>query len=182
MDPKEKIENVKLDLQNVDTMTDVKHNPVISAFVSSIKTVPFLGDLIDDSLEYTLTEFQNRKQQQLLEVINNASVGSVTSDMVNDVEFIMSFAKTRNAVNKVLNGDKVKFYGNLLTNGYLNGKEKISTDEFEEYIELINTLSYRELEYLSFFKEFSNEYNGRLVYQNWRKFCTEFRKNFHTEM
>lgn len=81
MDPKEKIENVKLDLQNVDTMTDVKHNPVISAFVSSIKTVPFLGDLIDDSLEYTLTEFQNRKQQQLLEVINNASVGSVTSDM-----------------------------------------------------------------------------------------------------
>lgn len=108
----------------------------------------------------------------------NASVGSVTSDMVNDVEFIMSFAKTRNAVNKVLNGDKVKFYGNLLTNGYLNGKEKISTDEFEEYIELINTLSYRELEYLSFFKEFSNEYNGRLVYQNWRKFCTEFRKKF----
>ena len=71
--------------------------------------------------------------------------------MVNDVEFIMSFAKTRNAVNKVLNGDKVKFYGNLLTNGYLNGKEKISTDEFEEYIELINTLSYRELEYFIIF-------------------------------
>lgn len=64
----------------------------------------------------------------------------------------------------------------------MNGKEKISTDEFEEYIELINTLSYRELEYLSFFKEFSNEYNGRLVYQNWRKFVRNFEKNFHTEM
>ena len=74
MDSKEKIENVKLDLQNVATMTDVKHNPVISAFVSSIKTVPFLGDLIDDSLEYTLTEFQNRKQQQLLEVINKGAL------------------------------------------------------------------------------------------------------------
>ena len=98
--------------------------------------------------------------------------------MVNDVEFIMSFAKTQNAVNKALNGDKVKFYGNLLINGYLNGNDKISTDEFEEYIELINTLSYRELEYLSFFKEFSNEYKGRLVYQNWRKFCAEFRKKF----
>lgn len=178
MHSKEKIENVKLDLQNVDTVIDVKHNPVISAFVSSIKTVPFFGDLIDDSLEYTLTDFQNKKQQQLLEVINNASVGSVTSDMVNDVEFIMSFAKTQNAVNKALNGDKVKFYGNLLINGYLNGNDKISTDEFEEYIESINTLSYRELEYLSFFKEFSNEYKGRLVYQNWRKFCAEFRKKF----
>ena len=42
----------------------------------------------------------------------------------------------------------------------------------------IRDSSYRELEYLSFFKEFSNEYKGRLVYQNWRKFCAEFRKKF----
>lgn len=178
MHSKEKIENVKLDLQNVDTVIDVKHNPVISAFVSSIKTVPFFGDLIDDSLEYTLTDFQNKKQQQLLEVINNASVGSVTSDMVNDVEFIMSFAKTQNAVNKALNGDKVKFYGNLLINGYLNGNDKISTDEFEEYIELINTLSYRELEYLSFFKEHSDKHRGILIYQHWEEFSKEFENKF----
>ena len=42
MDSKEKIENVKLDLQNVATMTDVKHNPVISAFVSSIKVISII--------------------------------------------------------------------------------------------------------------------------------------------
>lgn len=172
------IENAKLDLQNIDTIIDAKHNPVLSAFVSSIKTVPFIGDLIDDSLEYALTDFQSKKQQQLLEVINNASIGIVTFDMVNDVEFIMSFSKTRNAVNKLLNGDKVKFYGNLLVNGYLSERDKISADEFEEYLELINSLSYRELEYLSFFKEFSNEYRGRLVYQNWRKFGIEFRNKF----
>lgn len=178
MDSKEMIENAKLDLQNIDTIIDTKHNPVISAFISSIKTVPFIGDLIDDSLEYALTDFQSKKQQQLLEVINNASIGTVTFDMVNDVEFIMSFLKTRNAVNKLLNGDKVKFYGNLLVNGYLSERDKISADEFEEYLELINLLSYRELEYLSFFKEFSNEYRGRLVYQNWRKFSIEFRNKF----
>ena len=125
-----------------------------------------------------MTDFQSKKQQQLLEVINNASIGTVTFDMVNDVEFIMSFLKTRNAVNKLLNGDKVKFYGNLLVNGYLSERDKISADEFEEYLELINLLSYRELEYLSFFKEFSNEYRGRLVYQNWRKFSIEFRNKF----
>lgn len=178
MDSKEMIENAKQDLQNIDTIIDTKHNPVISAFVSSIKTVPFIGDLIDDSLEYALTDFQSKKQQQLLEVINNASIGTVTFDMVNDVEFIMSFSKTRNAVNKLLNGDKVKFYGNLLVNGYLSERDKISADEFEEYLELINSLSYRELEYLSFFKEFSNEYRGRLVYQKWRKFSIEFQNKF----
>ena len=138
MDSKEIIESAKLDLQNIDTIIDTKHNPVVSAFISSIKTVPYIGDLIDDSLEYTLTDFQSKKQQQLLEAINNAPAGIVTSEMVNDVEFIMSFAKTRNAVNKLLNGDKVKFYGNLLVNGYLSERDKISTDEFEEYLESVS--------------------------------------------
>lgn len=178
MDSKEMIESAKLDFQNIDTIIDTKHNPVVSAFISSLKTVPFVGDLIDDSLEYTLMDFQSKKQQQLIEAINSSSIGTVTSDMVNDVEFIISFAKTRNAVNKLLNGDKVKFYGNLLVNGYLSERDKISADEFEEYLELINSLSYRELEYLSFFKEFSNKYRGRLVYQNWSKFSTAFRNKF----
>ena len=152
MDSKEMIDDAKMELQNVDTVIDVKHNPVISAFISTIKTVPYIGELIDDSLESVLSEFQSKKQQKLLEVIRQASLGTVTSDMVNDVEFIMGFAKTKNAVDKLSNGDKVKFYGNLLVNGYLNDKDKISVDEFEEYLELINSLSYRELEYLSFLK------------------------------
>lgn len=178
MDSKKMIESAKLDLQNIDTTIDTKHNPIVSALVSSSKVVPFIGDLIDNSLEYALADLQNRKQKQLLEVINNASFGTVTSDMVNDVEFIMSFAKIRDAVNKLSNGDKVKFYGNLLVNGYLSEKDKISIDEFEEYLELINSLSYRELEYLSFFKEFSDKYRGRIVYQRWSEFSTEFRNKF----
>lgn len=178
MDSKEMISEAKLELENIDMVIDVKHNPVISAFISLMKEMPFIGDLIDDSLESVLSDFQSKKQQKLLEVIGQASLGTVTSDMVNDVEFIMGFAKIKNAVDKLSNGDKVKFYGNLLVNGYLNDKDKISVDEFDEYLELINSLSYRELEYLSFFKEFSNEYKGRLVYQNWRKFCAEFRKKF----
>ena len=152
MDSKEMIGDAKMELQNVDTVIDVKHNPVISAFISTIKTVPYIGEVIDDSLESVLSEFQSKKQQKLLEVIGQASLGTVTSDTVNDVEFIMGFAKTKNAVDKLSNGDKVKFYGNLLVNGYLNDKDKISVDEFEEYLELINSLSYRELEYLSFLK------------------------------
>ena len=113
-----------------------------------------------------------------MDVIGEVSTGAVTSDMVNDVEFLMSFAKTVNAVNKLLNGDKVKFYGNLLKNGYLREREKIEVDEFEEYLELIDSLSFRELEYLSFFQEFSDKHSGRLVYQNWKEFSKEFRGRF----
>ena len=175
MDSKEAIECAKLNLQNADTIMDIKHNPVASAAISFIKAIPCIGDLIDDSLEYALTDFQSKKQQQLLEVISNTPVGKVTSDMINDVEFIMSFAKINNAVNKLSNGDKVKFYGNLLVNGYLGEGDRMLVDEFEEYLELINSLSYRELKYLSFFKEYSDKYEGRLVHQNWKEFRIEFR-------
>lgn len=178
MDSKEMIESVKQDFQNADTVIDIKHNPAVSAIISCVKKVPLIGDLIDDSLERILNDFQNKKQQQLLDVIAEVSTGAVTSDMVNDVEFLMSFAKTVNAVNKLLNGDKVKFYGNLLKNGYLREREKIEVDEFEEYLELIDSLSFRELEYLSFFQEFSDKHSGRLVYQNWKEFSKEFRGRF----
>lgn len=178
MNSKEMIESTKRDIQNMDTVLGIKNKPAVAALISSIKTIPFIGDFIDNSIENVLTDFQSKKQQQLLEIIDNTSIGTVTSDMINDVGFIMSFVKTVNAVNKLLNGDKVKFYGNLLVNGYLSERDKISADEFEEYLELINTLSYRELEYLSFFREFSTKYRGRLVYQKWREFSIEFRRNF----
>lgn len=114
MDSKEMFENKKIELQDIDKIVRVKHSPAVSTFISLIKTVPCFLDLFDDSLEYILQNFQNKKQQQLLDFINNTSEGTVTSDMVNDVEFIMNFAKTMKAVNMLTNGDKVKFYGNLL--------------------------------------------------------------------
>lgn len=42
MDSKETFENTKQELQNVDTVIDIKHNPVVTAFISSIKKVPFI--------------------------------------------------------------------------------------------------------------------------------------------
>ena len=82
MDSKEMISEAKLELENIDMVIDVKHNPVISAFISLMKEMPFIGDLIDDSLESVLSDFQSKKQQKLLEVIGQASLGTVTSDTV----------------------------------------------------------------------------------------------------
>lgn len=177
MTEKDTLESTKLSLQNTDTMSDVKHNPVVSPLLSLLKGIPLCGDLIDNSIESLLKHFQTQKQKELLNIIES-SAGTITSDMVNDVEFIMSYLKTGNAIAKLLNADKVKFYGNLLVNGYLSEQEKISADEFEEYLELLNSLSYRELEYLVLFKEFSSKHNGRLVYQNWTAFRMEFQNKF----
>ena len=66
MDSKEMISEAKLELENIDMVIDVKHNPVISAFISLMKEMRFIGDMIDDSLESVLSDFQSKKKQKLL--------------------------------------------------------------------------------------------------------------------
>lgn len=68
--------------------------------------------------------------------------------MVNDVEFIVNSAKTREAVCSLATNDKVKYFGNLIRNGYLSD-EHIENSEFVESLEILNTMSYREIQYIS---------------------------------
>ena len=67
--------------------------------------------------------------------------------MVNDVEFIVNCNRTLEAVRRLATNDKVKSFGNLIRNGYLTG-EHIACSEFEEYLDILNTLSYREIQCL----------------------------------
>lgn len=47
--------------------------------------------------------------------------------------------------------DKVEYFGNLIRNGYLQGKH-IDGSIFDEYIHILNTMSYREIQYLVEYK------------------------------
>ena len=58
--------------------------------------------------------------------------------MVNDVEFIINFARAKEAVQRLATTDKVEYFGNLIRNGYLQGKH-IDGSIFDEYIHILNT-------------------------------------------
>ena len=79
----------------------------------------------------------------MLEIILSDSE-NITSDMVNNVEFIINFARLLEVVNRLASNDKIKYFANLLKNGYFT-EDKIANDKFEEYLNLVNELSYREL-------------------------------------
>ena len=76
--------------------------------------------------------------------------------MVNDVEFIINYARVVDAVRRLATNDKVKYFGNLIRNGYLSG-EHIPNSEFEEYLNILNTMSYREIQYLVDYKKYCDE-------------------------
>ncbi len=159
-----KWENTKLSLYNAEQMEDVKNNPAVKATILSlIKTIPMLGELIDDTIDVVLTKFQESKRNELLDIILHDSE-NITTEMVNDVEFIMNFAKTLDAVNRLGSNDKVKYFANVLKNGYLSN-ERIADGEFEEYLFALSTLSYRQINILIdlYIHEKNNvkEYNGK---------------------
>ena len=162
----EELELAKVSLKNANDYADIKSNPVVeSVLMPIVKAVPVIGDMIDSSMNKVIEEFQEKKENELIEVILKDK-NSITFDMVTDVEFIVNFARAREAVRRLATNDKVKYFGNLIRNGYLSG-EHIENSEFEEYLDILNTMSYREIQYLIFLKEHPL---GKKGITSWGKF------------
>ena len=56
--------------------------------------------------------------------------------------------------------------------------DTISKDEFEEYMDIINTLSYREMLYLTFMWEYAVSHQKRIVHNHWHDFSKKFNLKF----
>ena len=141
-------EEDKLSLRNCEEFADIKNNPVVAAFITSVKPLfPFWGELADGVVNEVLTKNIIEKRKKLLDIILS-DTEMITTDMSSDVECIISFKKTVEAVDRLVTNDKIVYFGNLFKNGYLN-EERIQAYKFEEYFNIINSLSYRQLDLLA---------------------------------
>lgn len=165
----EELDVIKASLQKIYELADIKSNPVVeSVLMPMIKVFPVLGNMVDSGINMKINDEQDKKEQELVEYILKNKY-KITTNMVNDIEFIINSAKCHEAVRRLATNDKVKFFGNLIRNGYLSG-EHIESSEFEEYLDTLSTLSYRQLECLAEFYQRSRSTNGRLVGKEWKEF------------
>ena len=149
-------EENKLSLHNCEEFADIKNNPVVSAFITSVKPLfPFWGELVDGAVNEILTKNIIEKRDKLLDIILS-DTEMITTDMSCDVECIISFKKTVEAVDRLTTNDKIVYFGNLIKNGYLN-EERIQAYKFEEYFNIINSLSYRQLDLLALLHTYSTK-------------------------
>ena len=69
--------------------------------------IPF-GDVVDTNINEIINDFMRRKHDEFLnEILTNRNI--ISTFDVEDVEFIMNFKKTLDAVNRLSNNDKVKY-------------------------------------------------------------------------
>lgn len=169
------LENNKIELYNLEQLENIKNNPVVkSTILSVLKAVPLIGELIDSSIDSLLTEFQNRKRMELLETILSSD-SLITSEKVNDIEFIINFAKTLESVNRLSTNDKVCYFANLLKNSYFSD-DTVSTDAYDEYLSILNDISFREIQYVCFL--YKNPIGKGKGFRNWGKFKEAFISEF----
>ena len=119
-------------------------NSKSTAIISGIAgLVPYFGGLLSPITAEMLSDFQKKKRQDFLSIIISKEQ-LITSKMVNDVEFIINFIKTLEAVNRLAANDKVVYFAKLLKNSYFTS-DKINASEYDEYLTLLSELSYREI-------------------------------------
>lgn len=179
----EELNVIKKNYDFISKAKEVKENPVTETIVELLKVVPGIGDLIDSSINHAIDSFQEKKQKELIDVILKKS-SMITSEQVNDVEFIFNFARTVDAVKRLATNDKVKFFGNLIRNGYLVD-EKIESSRFDEYFEILGEMSFREIEYLVAYKQYcdSKAINGKRVkYNHYVSFSREYAKQMNIDL
>ncbi len=164
----EEFEVAKAELHSAEEVADIIKNPIARNMFLAVQKIPKVGEVVSSSAEYLLENFLNGKEKNLNEIILRDN-HTITSDMVNDIEFIVNYSRTRDTVRRLATNDKIQFFGNLIRNGYLSG-DHIENDEFEEYLEVLVTLSYRQLECLAEFYQKSRLTNGRITDEDWGLF------------
>ena len=139
----------KKDSINATKMDDIYNSPTVQTILAGLGAIPIpivgeVGDVIATGIGAKLNKNKNERLTSVLEMI--ISDNAITSDMVDGVEPIMAFVKMLNVAMKLITNDKLKFLANLYKN--LIVEESRDYNQFEEYLERLESLSYRELQIL----------------------------------
>ena len=151
---KEETEIAKLNLENSNNILDIYDNPVVKAILGAISgDLNIAGSLVENGIEKLLQKRQKDKEKALLEAV--FLDGSVTLNDINE-DFIFEFAMTYNAVIHLLQNEKIIYFANLLKNTVHNSDRDSNT--FQESIERLCSLSYREIEMLLLLNKCQEKY------------------------
>jgi hypothetical protein len=175
-------EQVRRNVKFAEKALVIKNDPAVNAIVSLLKLTPGIGEYLDSALNEVLYRNQEKKRDELLEYIINGNK-NITFEKVNDIEFIMNFAKTTEAVDRLSENNKIQYMGRLLRRGYFSN-EKIINYQFDEFLSVIKDLSYREIEFLVIYDKFMGKVEKpvRNIYEcdNFIEFKKEIKIRFGT--
>lgn len=152
---KESTEIAKIEYQNAAEVADIYANPVVKAVREMLSgNFNFAGSILNNGIGIKLQERQKSKEKVFLDAV--FADRTITLDDVQDVDFLFEFAMVYDAIMRLLQNEKLIFFANLLKNTVLNPAR--NTNTFQESLERLCSLSYREIEMLLLLRNCQKEY------------------------
>lgn len=173
MNDEKTFEDVKKKLDRIEKINNFEGGYLvkllgIGAGVADL-TVPGIGvafDGIKDLSEKIIQDSLIKKRKELMEIIM-LNKELITVDMI-DESFIVELANTIRVVDRLATNDKVKYIGNLFRNTFCCDL-KANIDEYEEWLQNLNQLSYRQIQILKLLYDNEQSYKEKEVYVNFYK-------------
>lgn len=124
--------------------SEYENNPIIRALIQIVMApIPYgIGSAIDDALT---TAINNLREKRLKVFFDELATGSrhLTPDLIREEDFLHAFFSTLKAAANSKRHEKIRLFARLLKNATALGK--LGSEQLEEYLQILDDLSLREL-------------------------------------
>ncbi|MBO5158061.1 MAG: hypothetical protein J6B94_00525 [Lachnospiraceae bacterium] len=148
--------NVK-DWEKIERREEVIRNTPLGGLKSVAfalaQEVPVLGSLVTETIDMRIDEHQSKVKKALIDTILDYE-GIIEPDKIEGVSFLIEYAKTQEVLVRLANDKKVCYICNLFGNYFLAENHQGDVDLYEEYLNQLSSLSYREIDLLMCLEHF----------------------------
>lgn len=139
------------DWEKIESKEELINNSPVrglkSVAYALVQEVPVLGTLVTEAIDKRIDEHQNKAKKALIDTILDYE-GLIKPDKIEGVSFLIEYAKTQEVLVRLANDKKVCYICNLFGNYFLAEDHQGEVDLYEEYLNQLSSLSYREIDLL----------------------------------
>lgn len=154
-----------------------ENNPVIRGL---IQLVPGgIGSSIDVVLCIEIEKIKSERLKTFYDELGNGDI-VISEDLILSEDFLHCYFSTLKAVINSRRREKIQFFAKILKSS-ISCKPILTTDEYEEYLNILDELSYRELSILFKLHSFESKY-PKMAEENDLQRSTRFWPEFVSEI
>lgn len=164
-------------LFNINFIDRYKNNSVLRGL---IQLVPFgIGSGIDVALSIHIDEIKHKRMRIFFDELGGGNI-QLSQDLIESEDFLHCYFATLKAAMNSRRKEKIEMFARLLKST-ISDEKFSSTDEFEEYLKILDELSYREFMILLALERHESE-NPQLNNENELQRATRFWNNFVSDV
>ncbi len=147
---------------------------LIILITKSIPIASNISDTLVEAINYKLTKMRLERVRLFFEELEK-NEEHLTKDLINNNEFIHKFMITYSAAVRTYRYKKIQVFARLLANSEKN-ESYPDVDLYEEYVNIIDDLSYRELYALNILHYYEENNSDKKAEEYWDKFKADLKE------